>query len=474
MNNRITNKFVAVLILITMGLLVWWMRKDPTQTFTTSVPGMDNRIEKNDLEREVINIGEYYVSFKESASELTGRWPRFRGEDFDNISKSEVQLINNFEGNKPEILWSVNLGEGHAGPAIYKGAVYLLDYDEEIRADMLRCFSLTDGEESWRRWYNINLKRNHGMSRTVPAVTEKYILTMGPRAHVMCVDRENGNFRWGIDIEKEYATEVPFWYTGQCPLIDDNKAIIATGGKAILIAVDCETGEVLWETPNKNGWAMSHSSVMPYSFKGRKMYVYSAIGGACGIAAEGTDAGQVLWETSAWNHKVVAPSPVCLPDGKIFLSAGYGAGSMVLQLIETENKCEVEILQEYSPKEGLASEQQTPIYFQGHLLGILPKDGGTLRNQLVCVSPDDCQKVVWSSGQTNRFGLGPYMIADNKLFILGDDATLTIVQPSIKQYIQIDQVKLFEGHDAWAPLAVADGYLLLRDSKKMVCLDMRR
>jgi outer membrane protein assembly factor BamB len=31
---------------------------------------------------------------------------------------------------------------------------------------------------------------------------------------------------------------------------------------------------------------------------------------------------------------------------------------------------------------------------------------------------------------------------------------------------------LFDGYDAWAPLAIADGYLLLRDSKTMLCLDI--
>src|SRR5690606_32805332 len=112
-------------------------------------------------------------------------------------------------------------------------------------------------------------------------------------------------------------------------------------GRSVLIAIDCETGEKLWETPNVNDWKMSHSSVLPFSFDGVKMFVYSAVGGVCGVAAEGENAGKVLWETNKWNHQVVAPSPVCMPDGKIFLSAGYGAGSMVLQLKKSGDKFEV-------------------------------------------------------------------------------------------------------------------------------------
>ncbi len=99
-----------------------------------------------------------------------------------------------------------------------------------------------------------------------------------------------------------------------------------------MVALDLATGEVLWEVPNPGGWQMSHSSIMPYELEGIKMYVYSAYGGACGIAAEGPEAGSILWQTTAWNHQVVAPAPVCLPDGKVFLTAGYGAGGIVLQL----------------------------------------------------------------------------------------------------------------------------------------------
>ena len=476
-HNQIRNSRFVLYALSFIGVLslIWWLMSDPSRSFNQSLPGLDKRSASNDLSRnQVTKIGENFTLFGTLTSTLTGTWPRFRGENFDNISKSTVPLTDKIGDIKKRIRWSVNLGEGHAGASIWKGAVYILDYDEAKRSDMLRCFSLVEGKELWRRWYKVNIKRNHGMSRTVSAVTEKYILSMGPRCHVMCVDRANGNFKWGIDVEKEYNSEVPLWYTGQCSLIDGSTAIIATGGKALMIAVDCETGKKLWETPNPKKWKMSHSSVMPYVLNGRKMYVYSAIGGVFGVAADGPDAGKVLWESSAWNHNVIAPSAVCMPDGKIFLTAGYGAGSMMLQLKSAGNKFEVKVLEEYAPKDGLACEQQTPLFYKGHLFGILPKDGGTLRNQMVCVSPSNPKKMVWSSGKTTRFGLGPFIIADNKLFILSDEGELTIARPSTSSFEILDHAKVIDGQDAWAPLALADGYLVLRDSKKMFCLDMRK
>jgi len=471
--NRTLNIVFYSFALAAIVALLWWLMRDPTSGFTESLPGLDKR-GVADTVSENVQIGKIFETNNLTYTEMSESWSRFRGDDYDNISKSTVRLKEKFGPKGPDIRWSVPLGEGHSGAAIYKGLVYLLDYNEKQKADLLRCISLSDGRELWKRGYHVTIKRNHGMSRTIPVITEKYIVTMGPRCHVMCLDRLTGNFRWGLDVAREYSSEIPFWYTGQCPLIDNDVAVIATGGKkALIIGISCETGKKLWETPNPEGWKMSHSSIMPFNFGGRKMYVYSAIGGLAGIAADGPDVGKVLWKTAAWNHSVVAPSPVCMPDGKIFITAGYGAGAMLLQLKGNGSNFTINVLQQYLPRFGLACEQQTPVYWEGHLFAILPKDAGSLRNQFVCVDPSDCKKMVWSSGQTTRFGLGPYFIADNKFFILDDEGTLTIAKPSVAKYIQLDRVKVIkDGADAWAPMAIANGYLVLRDSKTMICINM--
>jgi outer membrane protein assembly factor BamB len=467
---KFTKIGVGVISALLLILLFWWMFRDPTNKFAESLPGADSRGGDSTMVGAAVKIGEKFESFASATSTLKGTWTRFRGADYDNIVKNSVPLKNSWSGNDPEIKWSVELGEGHAGPAIYEGKVYVMDYDEAKREDALRCFSLEDGKELWRRSYKVSLKRNHGMSRTVPAVTADYVLTIGPRCHVMCVKRETGDFVWGLDMVQQYKAEVPLWFTGQCPMIDGNKAILAPGGTALLVAVDMATGKVLWETPNPGGIKMSHSSIMPWTLNGKKMYVYSAVGAVLGVSAEGADEGKVLWQSTDWNHAVVAPAPVCFPDGKVFLTAGYGAGSMVIKVTPSGAGYQVNVLKQYFPKDGLASEQQTPVIWDGKMLGIEPKDAGPLRNQLICVDPADVTKVIWTSGKDGRFGLGPYLIADNKMFVLSDDGTLTLIKPDTKKYIQLAQKKLFEGQDAWGPMALADGFLMLRDSKKMYCV----
>ncbi len=472
--NRIPRIVLGGLTILSAFWLLWWLLSDPGRDLDLRLPGMDQRGGSTGSGDSVI-IGSLFKRFETAYTPLSENWPRFRGAGFDNISRSSFSLIEQFAPTGPDIVWTATLGEGHSGAAIFGGQVYILDYMEDQHADFLRCFALTSGKELWRRGYKVSVKRNHGMSRTVPAVTDSFIVTIGPRCHVMCLERTTGNFLWGIDVEKEYQSEVPLWYTGQCPLIDGTEAVIATGGKALMIGVDLATGRKTWETPNPGNWKMSHSSVMPYVFEGEKMYVYSAVGGMAGIAASGPRKGEILWETSDWNKSVVAPSPVCMPDGRIFITAGYGAGSMMLRLTRDNDRFTVTTLDHYKPSEGLASEQQTPLLWNGHLFAVLPKDGGALRNQMVCVNPSDPRKMVWSSGSDKRFGLGPYFMADQKIFLLHENGTLYILKPSLEGYSELDKATVIpEGYDAWAPLASADGYFVLRDSKTLVCINMRK
>ncbi|OGV57999.1 MAG: hypothetical protein A2283_15420 [Lentisphaerae bacterium RIFOXYA12_FULL_48_11] len=455
-------------------LLVWWRNSSNNLHIErrNALPGefVDPTAVLSQVDAPV-KIGEKFQKFDGVPSKLDGAWPCFRGANHDNIVSTPLLLSEHWDEKGLPVRWSVNLGEGYAGPVILNGCVYLLDYDDKEDADSLRCFSLDNGKEIWRRWYHVHVKRNHGMSRTVPAVTDRHVITIGPRCHVMCTDARNGEFKWGIDLEKEWGASVPMWYTGQCPLVDGNQVIIGVGGKALLIGVDCETGKVLWQTPNEKKWKMSHSSVLPMSIAGRKMYVYCSIGGITGVSAEKDDIGKIVWETGEWNHQVVAPAPVSLGDGRIFMTSGYGVGSAMFKVVNSAGNFFVTKLYDLD-KKIFACEQHTPIFYKGYLFSVLPADAGPVRKQAVCLNPDG--KVAWTSGSSERFGLGPFMVINDKLIILEDNGMLTMAKATEQGYVKLAQSKVLDGKESWAPMAFANGFLLLRDYETMRCLDLRK
>jgi outer membrane protein assembly factor BamB len=388
-------------------------------------------------------------------------WPGFRGADLSNISREGKPLARTWPADGPPALWKLEVGEGFAAAAIWKGRVYFTDYDHKGQSDALRCHSLADGAELWRYAYPVRVKRNHGMSRTIPFVNGQVVVSLGPKCHLICVDAASGELRWKADLVERYNVEVPPWYAGQCPFVDGDRLILGTGGDALCVALDLATGNEVWKSPNPNRWQMTHSSITPVEFKGRKMYVYCASGGVAGVDARD---GRILWETPDWKISMAnIPSPLDIGEGRIFLSGGYNAGSMMIQLREEGDKFKVETLFRLKPNV-FGATQQTPILYKNHILGVRP-DG-----QLACL--DLAGKPVWESGAANKYGLGPFMIAQDLLLVMNDDGLLTLAEASVEAFKKLAQARVLHGHDAWGPMALADGRLILRDMNQMVCLDV--
>ena len=459
----ITRLIPAFLGALGIFLIFIWLKSDLTTEFTLRLPGEDGSRQNVSTETEPIEIKGQLIKFEGTEANLPGAWPRFRGSNFDGVSSQEMSLATRWPEQGPPLLWSIDVGEGHAGAAILAGRVYVLDYDRENKSDVIRCLSLADGKDIWRYSYPVKVKRNHGMSRTVPAVTEKYIVTLAPKCHVTCLDSVTGEFRWMINLVREFNTKVPPWYAGQCPFIDDNKAIIAPGGDSLMIAVDCETGEVLWQSPNPNGWKMTHSSIIPTEFMGKRIYIYCGSQGVVGISA---DDGTILWQTTDWKIRIAnIPSPVVVGDGLIFLSGGYNAGSMMLQLSSENDKIIAKPLFKLAP-EVFGSPQHTPVFYDGYIYGVRP-DG-----QLTCL--DLSGKVVWTSSSANKFGLGPYMIINDLIYVMNDSGLLTLARATAGSFVKLAEAKILEGPDSWGPMAIVGGRLILRDMNRMTCLDISK
>ena len=81
------RQYLIVLIFAIAGLvsLVAWMVKDPTRDFVASEPGTDNRGVEVVVDENIV-IGENFTLFDNNApSGYIGKWPRFRGVNYDNI-----------------------------------------------------------------------------------------------------------------------------------------------------------------------------------------------------------------------------------------------------------------------------------------------------------------------------------------------------------------------------------------------------
>ncbi len=473
---------------------IWiWPRND--STLRQRVPGTDAAPAGEISDSNPVRAGKLIPGSGQPA-DLPGTWPQFRGPNRDGIAPerrspdrldsapAQQPLSRDWKISPPRVLWSRDVGEGYAGVAVRAGRVYLLDYDRDAKQSALRCLSLADGKEIWRFTYPLNIKRNHGMTRTVPTVTDQYVIALDSKCNVFCLDASTGELKWSVSLVREFGATVPEWYAGQCPLVDGEKVILAPGGKAaLLLALDLATGKPLWQTPNPRDWKMTHSSIMPMEFAGRRLYIYCASKGVVGVDAKD---GALLWETTDWKISIATvPSPVPLADGKIFLTGGYGAGSLMLQLQpDASNLTSSANASSPSPSEGeragvrgfsprtllkLAPEvfgatQHTPILKDNHLYGTRA-DG-----RFVCLGLDG--KLVWASGSGETFGLGAFLMADDLIYALNDSGKLSLIEATPTRFNLLGQTQVLNGRESWGPMALVANRLFVRNLTRLVCLDL--
>lgn len=394
-----------------------------------------------------------------------GDWPQFRGAARDNISR-ETGLLRQWPEGGPRVLWTVEVCQGYAAAAIQGGWVYFEDYSRENREWLLRCVSLADGKERWRLADSKNIRPNHGITRATPAVDGRYVFALDPKCVFHCVDAETGRELWRKELVQEYGTQIPEWYNGQNPLIEPDRVVIGVGGTdALMVAFDKATGSELWRTPNPDKWRMAHASVMPAQLGGVKQYVWCTLAGPLGVRA---DDGVLLWHYPRKFNIAVAPSPLPIGDDRVFMSAGYDAGTIMLRVRRDAERFVAEPLYELT-SEQWNTEVHTPIVFQDHLFAVGRKNRGLF----TCLNLDG--QAVWTSEGKADFDLGSFLLADDMFFVLeGKTGLLRVLEANTKEYRELARAAVLSGDNVWGPMALSDGKLVLRDMTKMVCIEVGR
>lgn len=390
-------------------------------------------------------------------------WPQFRGPQRDNVSR-ETGLARKWPAGGPKVLWSVPVAQGYAGAAIVAGRVYHHDYDEAKNEWCVNCRGLADGKLIWQFREAREIRPNHAITRTVPAVDGRFVFSLDPKAGLHCLDVKTGKELWRKSLVTDYKATIPAWYNGQCPLMEADRLIVATGGAAIMAAIDKATGKDIWRTPNPGNLLMSHASVMPATLCGVKQYLYGTLKGPLGVSVAD---GKLLWEFPRRFNVAVAPSPIAVGEDRVFMTASYDAGSVMVRVKKNGSGLEAEPVFDMKMNEW-NSEVHTPILHKGFLFAV----GKKKRGLFTCLSPDG--KEVWTSEGKAAFGLGSYMMADGVFFALGGDTgKLHLIEAGTAGYRELASAQVLNGPEVWAPMALSGGRMVLRDLTKMICIDLR-
>jgi outer membrane protein assembly factor BamB len=182
-------------------------------------------------------------------------WPQFRGPDGSGLCPSCGPLPTEF-GPKANVLWKTDLPAGKSSPVLAGDRIFLTASEGDDLITM--CLSRTTGQIQWRR--------------TVRAAKREYQNSLNHRAAPTAVVNQNsvfvffadfglvaydfaGNERWQLPLgpfnSQHGVAGSPVYADGKVILVCDQDT------DAYIIAVDAESGKIVWKTPREviNGYS---------------------------------------------------------------------------------------------------------------------------------------------------------------------------------------------------------------------------
>jgi len=411
-------------------------------------------------------------------SAFAADWPQYLGPNR-NSTSTQKGLLRTWPADGPKVEWTVTLGRGFGGPVVKDGKVYLLDRDDKV-GDNMRCFDLSSGKELWNFAYNAPGSVEFPGSRSVPAVDGNNVYSCGHNGDLYCISINTHKPVWNKNIWKDFGGDrLPMWAITQCPLIYGDLLILASQApQAGVVAYEKLTGNVKWTTPSLG--PVGYVSPAKVKVSGQDhLVMITASGGFPGSSGSGGKVvgidpltGKTLWEYTNWQCMIPVPSAVDAGEGRVLITGGYNAGAAMIK-VEKKADGSYGVTELYKTIE-FGSHTKPPILHDGYFY--VQNTTNERSDGLVCMSMDG--KIMWKTGRSPAFSKGSMILVDGLILASDGYRSLYLIEPDSSEFKQIATVQLLSdvgsdrrvGETNWAPMALSDGKLLIRDQSQLKCL----
>jgi len=422
-------------------------------------------------------------------------WPQYMGPDRNSISPQK-NLLRSWPESGPEVLWRVDVGIGYGGPVAKDGKIYLLDRNDE-EGDKMRCFDLETGEELWRFEYDAPGEIMFPGSRSVPIVDDEHVYSCGPFGDLYCIDLETHQPVWKANVWTDFGGELPeggrpsmggggfpTWAISQCPLIYGDLLILASQApEAGVVAYEKNTGELKWKTPSLGLTGYVSPIIVKIDGNDHLVMVTASGGGRGGQPLEpgnvvGIDplSGEKLWEFNNWLCRIPVPCAVDAGENRLLITGGYELGALMLK-VEKQADGSYGTTELFRTEE-FGDQTKTPLFYEGYFYA----EYGTnnTRDGLTCMNMEG--EIMWKTKRDPDFNKGSMIIADGLILATDGAKTLYLIEPNPNEFTPLASSELLAeqenddpraarfGVQNWAPLALAEGKLLIRDQSQMLCV----
>jgi hypothetical protein len=408
-------------------------------------------------------------------------WPQFLGPSR-NSTSDQKGLLRSWPEGGPEVLWTVDLGIGYGGPVVKDGKIYILDRDDEF-GDIMRSYDLSSGKELWNFSYESSGPSSFPGSRSVPIVDGNFVYSVGPSGDLYCFDVNTGEPVWNKNIWTDFGgEEIPRWAIAQCPLVYGDLLILASqASETGVVAYDKLSGGLKWTTPALGPAGYVSPAIVKVDGEDHVVMI-SASGGGRGrpvvpgkVAGINALSGEILWEYN-WDCRIPAPSAFDAGEGRVLMTGAYRAGAAMIQV--NKNSEGGYDLEELFKTIEFGSHTKPPILYEDHFY--IQYSTNERRDGLVCMTMDG--QIKWKTKREPAFDKGSMILVGDLILATDGLKSLYLIEPDTSRFKPIASAEILtsmagdERMDTrfpaqnWAPIALADGKLLIRDHSRMMCV----
>lgn len=404
-----------------------------------------------------------FIIFSNSTAvaQKISEWPCFHGSDRTNKS-AETGLIAEWPENGPDLLWTVTgLGDGYSSVSVSGGFLYTAGkYDDQT---YVFCYDL-NGKPIWKKpngkaWTTtLSWATSYTGSRSTPTYDSGVLYHLSESGRLTAFEAKTGKEIWSREMVKDFDAEIPEYGYSESVLIDaGNLYVKPAGKKGYQVCLDKLTGETIWVNTEIPG-TLGYTSMVIKDYGG-----YRQIIGASSNCFYGVDTktGKLLWKVDFENQRELNLTDAICYNEYVFVTSGYGKGSMLLKL---KSSGKTIIMEKVWQSDLMDNHHGGVILHNGYLYGSGSNTRGWFCLEFLT------GKQIWKTD-----GKGSITYADGMLYMLDERGTMKLVKASPQKFEKAGEFKVPKGGESmyWAHPVVCGGKLYIRHADKLYAYNIR-